>query len=155
MKSKRKIYRNKKGCRKTKKGGFFNLFKSNSTVMPDECNPNQLSMIKGSDALHQKYQTCCPKTYFGSKNSSPYCTQLDLNFQASLKGENDSNEYQGFSPEETYNMKNDTTNNQVYPQLPKREMDVQIAATKPWYKFWGGKKTRKRRNKITRNRYKK
>ena len=30
--------------------------------------------------MKDNYQKCCPKSMFGSKNSSPYCKQLDLNF---------------------------------------------------------------------------
>lgn len=128
---KRIIHKNKKKIgRNSKKGGFFNVFKSNQPVLPDDCDPTQLSMIKDSSALHQQYQKCCPKRFLGAKNSSPYCKQLDLNFQSALKQENDANEL-----------------NTVVPsaQLPKTEYDVNEAQTKPWYKFWGGKKTMKHR----------
>jgi hypothetical protein len=140
MKSRRQRKHSKRrGGRKTKRGGFLNFFSSKPTVLPSECDPNQLSLIKGSDALHANYQKCCPKTYFGSKNSSPYCKQLDLNFQSSLKGENDANEYQDINPMEQQNT------SYASAQLPKTEMDRAVAETKPWYKFWGGKKTRKNR----------
>jgi hypothetical protein len=33
----------------------------------------------------------------------------------------------------------------VNAQLSKADLDRNIAETKPWYKFWGGKKTRKNR----------
>ena len=144
MKSRRQRKHSKRrGGRKTKRGGFLNFFSSKPSVLPSECDPNQLSTIKGSDALHANYQKCCPKTYFGSKNSSPYCKQLDLNFQSSLKGENDANEYQDLSQSEVNNMKQYPPN--VNAQLSKADMDRNIAETKPWYKFWGGKKTRKNR----------
>jgi len=145
MKSK-KHYRkiNKRKSKKSKKGGFFNFFSKNSNVLPNECNPNNLSMIKGSTALHANYQKCCPKSFWGTKNSSPYCKQLDLNFQSSLSGENDAKEYDGYDdPNEVYQMKQN--NYELNEKLPKSEFDVNAAQTKHWYKFWGGKKTRKNR----------
>ncbi len=75
---------------------------------------------------------------FGTKNSSPYCKQLDLNFQAALKDENESNEYQGFQPDEAYEMK---------------MADGNLSSpTKPWYKFWGEKTRKNRRNKKNKKR---
>lgn len=74
-----------KHTRKNKKGGFF--FSKNDYVAPStECDPNNLASISGSNALHENYQKCCPKGIFGTKNSSPYCKQVDLNFQSALKG---------------------------------------------------------------------
>jgi hypothetical protein len=144
MKSRRQRKHSKRRGRRTKRGGFLNFFSSKPTVLPSECDPNQLSLIKGSDALHANYQKCCPKTYFGSKNSSPYCKQLDLNFQSSLKGENNAKEYPDAEPMEQYQM-NQNPPSYPSPQLPKPEMDRAVAETKAWYKFWGGKKTRKNR----------
>ena len=123
--------------RRNIKGGFFS--KNNyATVLPEECDPNNLSMIKGSEDLHANYQKCCPKGMFGTKNSSPYCKQVDLNFQAAIKGDNDANEYHGFEPEEVQQM-----------QQMQQQQDV---PKKPWYKFWGGKKTRKNRKTSRRHR---
>jgi hypothetical protein len=125
---------NNKRSRRNIKGGFFST--NNSVpLLQEECDPNKLSMIKGSQDLHANYQKCCPKGSFGTKNSSPYCKQVDLNFQASIKSENDANEYQGFEPEQVQQMQ------QQQPE-PK----------KPWYKFWGGKKTRKHRKNSRRHR---
>jgi hypothetical protein len=123
MNKSRKVNRRKRGTRKYKKqrGGFFNFFSSKPKVMPTECDPNQLSQLTSPEELHSKYQSCCPKKMFGFKNTSPYCKQLELNYNASLKSKNDANEYQGFSPEEVYNKK----------QLPQT--------------YNGGKKTRKYR----------
>ena len=90
-------------------------------------------MINGSDALHANYQKCCPKGTFGTKNSSPYCKQVDLNFQAALKSENDANEYHGFEPEEVNQM--------------KQEDAAMAPPKKPWYKFWGGKTNKRKGNK--------
>lgn len=43
---------------------------------------------------------------FGTKNSSPYCKQLESNFQAAIKSENDAQEYHGFEPEKQNEMNN-------------------------------------------------
>ena len=99
---------------------------------PGQCDVNQLTQLKTTDEMHKNYQVCCPKGSFGKKNSSPYCKQLDLNFQSSLAGENNANEYHGYEPEEVYNMRQNGVND-----LP--------AAKKSWYKFWGGKKSKRRR----------
>lgn len=50
-----------------------------------ECDPNNLVNIKTEKEMHTNYHKCCPKSYFGFKNKSPYCKQLDLNFQAAQK----------------------------------------------------------------------
>jgi hypothetical protein len=139
MKSKRHNKMRKNKSRKNKKGGFFNFFSNNSTVVPSECDPNNLSMIKDTKSMKDNYQKCCPKGMFGSKNSSPYCKQLDLNFTAGIKGENDAREYTGFSPEEVYQMKN-----AEHTFTP----DINTPKEKSWYKFWGGKKSRRRRSKY-------
>jgi len=135
---KNRRYRKNKS-RKNKKGGLFNFFSSSKTV-PSECDPNNLSMIKDPKSMHANYQTCCPKTFFGSKNSSPYCKQLDLNYQSALKYQNDANEYTGFDPEEINQMK----------QNPNFDNPNPLQSKKSWYKFWGGKKKvprKTRRNK--------
>lgn len=92
-------YSKKNKSRKQKKGGFF--FGNKPAVAPSaECNPNNLVNIQGSEALHANYQKCCPKGFMGTKNSSPYCRQLDLNFQAALKSENNALGYAGMSQDE-------------------------------------------------------
>ena len=129
MKSKR----NKSLRKLNKKGGFFS---SKPTIVPSDCDPNQLSMIKDYTEMHAKYQKCCPKGIFGSKNSSPYCKQLDLNFQAAIKMKNmneDAKEYEGLDTEDVEEIKQYSNNSFNKP--------------KPWYKFWGGKKTKRRNNK--------
>jgi hypothetical protein len=120
--------------RKNKKGGFFGYSKVASS---SDCDVNNLSSITDSASLHQNYQKCCPKGFMGRKNSSPYCKQLDLNFQAALKRENDEKEYQGYQPDEVYQMKQQ----EATMNPPK----------KSWYKFWGGK-TRKYRKRTKKNR---
>jgi hypothetical protein len=133
--------------KKNKKGGFFSPSKPNDSP---ECNPNDLSMIKGSDALHDNYQKCCPKGMFGTKNSSPYCKQVDLNFQAALKGENDANEYHGYEPDEEAQMKQNDNQSQPVAEIPKSQYDVAVAQKKAWYKFWGGRKSRRANKKHSR-----
>ena len=128
---------NNKRSRRNIKGGFFST-NNYAPVLPEECDPNKLSTITGSEALHANYQKCCPKGTFGTKNSSPYCKQVDLIFQAAIKGDNDANEYQGFEPEQVQQM--------------QQQDQLEAAPKKAWYKFWGGKKTigKRRRGKKTR-----
>ena len=60
-----------------------------------------------------------------------------------MTGENNANEYHGYEPEEVYNIR------QTVPaaELTPLQNDVATAATKkPWYKFWGGKKSKRRRS---------
>ena len=119
-KKSRKSRKIRKG-RKTRKGG----------ALPYECNPSNLSMITGPDALHANYQKCCPKDYLGNKNSSSYCRELETKFKSALVEENKSY--------------GDEDNEVPVAQLPQREFETNVAQTKPWYKFWGGKKTKKHR----------
>jgi hypothetical protein len=149
-KNKKYSRKNKKYSRKNKKGGAF--FFGNKSVVPSlECDPNNLTSIHGSQALHANYQKCCPKGTFGTKNSSPYCKQVDLNFQAALKGENYANEYHGYEPDEVYQMKQTQSQNEPYVKLSNQQYDVASAQKKPWYKFWGGK-TRKNKKHSRRHR---
>ena len=132
MKSRRHRNMRRKVSRRNKKGGEFNSY--NTSIQSNSCDINSISSIQGSNALHTKYQQCCPKTTFGQKNSSPYCKQLDLNFQAALKGENGTDDYERESEV-------------PQPQLSKVQYDVASAQKKPWYKFWGGKTNKRRGNK--------
>ena len=92
--------------------------------------------------LHANYQKCCPKGFMGTKNSSPYCKQLDLNFQAAMKNENDAKGYAGMSLDEAQNFEMQTRNDPAFnPPAP----------AKPWWKFWGGK-TRRRGKKSSKRR---
>jgi hypothetical protein len=156
MKSyKNKLRRNNKytknKSRKNKKGGFFNFFSSSSKVDPMLCDPMGITELKTPEMLHSKYQECCPKTMFGNKNSTPYCKQLDLNFQAALKQQNDAKEYTGFNPEEINQMKQ----NEVFNNSDPLTSSTTMANKKAWYKFWGGKRThynkKIRHNKTRRN----
>jgi hypothetical protein len=144
MKSKRNFKKNKKGG-KSLKGGFFS--NNSSTVSyPGECDVNQLSLSKTPEELHKKYQACCPKGSFGTKNTSPYCKQLDLKFQESLTNENNANEYHGYQPDEVYNMQQNASQTVPAAQITPLQNDVAAAQKKPWYKFWGGKKSKRRRS---------
>lgn len=118
MNKSKKLTHNKKGTKKNRKnkgkkigGGFFDFFSSKPKVVPmqpqiqTQCDPNNLSQLTTPEELHSNYQLCCPKKMFGFKNGSAYCKQVDLNYQAALKSKNDANEYQGYSPEEVYNKK--------------------------------------------------
>jgi hypothetical protein len=134
MKSRRYNQLRKNRSRKNKKGGFFNFFSSKPKVVPTECDPNNLSMIKDANSMQENYKKCCPKGMFGTKNSSPYCKQLNLNYTAALKGENEAKEYVGFTPEEVYQMKQ--AENIYSPEV-----------TMPKKSWWGGKKTRRKHSK--------
>lgn len=136
MKS-RRIRRLRKKMNRTKKGGFF--FNRNKYVAPSGvCDPNNLSSLQEPTELHQKYQQCCPKGTFGTKNSSQYCKDIDAKFQKIIKERNDANEYVGFEPEEVERMKQ---SNAVFTSTPKK-----------WYEFWkkGGKRTRRNKNRSYR-----
>lgn len=138
MRNRRNNFFSRKKSRKNKKGG--RLFSQNNYLAPSgDCDPNNLTSIQGSKALHENYQKCCPKGFMGSKNTSPYCKQVDLNFQAARKAENDANEYHGYNPNDVYQMK-------------QQEPYVNPMPKKPWYKFWGGK-TRTSRKRSNKNKY--
>lgn len=136
MKSKRYNKMRKNKSRKNKKGGFLNFFSSNKSVVPSECDPNQLSMIKDKYEMQTQYQKCCPKGTFGSKNSSPYCKQLDLNMSAQTQLHRDTAGYYGDESEINIDEIKSMSNAPLLGDMPK----------KPWYKFWGGKKSRRTRN---------
>ena len=74
-----------KYIKKRKGGGWFTTKKIADLA---ECDPNKLVQIKNSDNMHSTYQTCCPKSRFGYKNSSPYCKQLKLNYMSAIKAKN-------------------------------------------------------------------
>ena len=119
------------------RGGFMNMFSKPSTTSPD-CDVNNLSSLSkdmgdGQDPvqkMHANYQKCCPKR-FGMYNSSPYCKQLKSNFDVQVQYKRDIAGYYG---DETDVSKIKQTMNQSQNQSQN---------TKPWYKFWGGRKTKK------------
>jgi len=85
MVNKKTLKRNKKQRGKSKKGGILNLFKDKHNKTNTECDPNNLVNLTDSTSMHANYQTCCPKTWYGRKNNSPYCKQLDLNYKAAFQ----------------------------------------------------------------------
>jgi len=115
MKSKRnfrrKNHKSKSKSRKYKRGGgMFDFFlgKSATTTPPvtpvtpvvtptvapvvtSSCDPLKISDLLTAEEIHSKNQSCCPKSRLGIKNNSPYCKQLELNFQSKLNAENDAN----------------------------------------------------------------
>lgn len=121
-KNKKYTKRNKRSHKKYKRGGgFFDFFsgKSSAPVVPDNCNPNNLSQLKTPDQLRENYKTCCPKTFFGMrKNSSPYCKQVELNMNAAVKEEGLQKEYVGMEPMEVAALRN----------VPGAEMPVEQQA---------------------------
>lgn len=136
MKSKsyRKSTKNK--SRKNLLGGWGF---SNQPVAPSgECDPNNLSMIKDYTGMATNYQKCCPRGFFG-KNSSPYCKQLDLNFQALNKSRNINNDVLAESVGNNYQV-NQFSSSSPYNTMQKAS----------WWKFWGGKKSRKNNKKSSR-----
>ena len=71
---------------RSRKGGFFGLFDDKHNTGNAACDPNNLVNLKDSNSMHANYQTCCPKTWYGRKNNSPYCKQLDLNYKSAFQG---------------------------------------------------------------------
>ena len=145
MKSRRNFKKNKK-TRKSLKGGFFF---SNKVNQSGQCDVNKLTELKTSEEMHQNYQTCCPKGMFGTKNSSAYCKQLDLNFQAKLKGDNDALDQTDVTQMATVQQPSDAAVPYENPTPIANIHPSEAAASAPqppWYKFWGGKKSKRRRS---------
>jgi hypothetical protein len=67
------------------KGAFW-FFDDKHNTGNAACDPNNLDNLKDSNSMHANYQTCCPKTWYGRKNNSPYCKQLDLNYKSAFQG---------------------------------------------------------------------
>ena len=72
----------KKTRGKSRKGGFFELFKDKDNDYNGQCNPNNLNNLTSTYDIKKKIDTCCPKSWYGRKNNSPYCKQLNLNYDA-------------------------------------------------------------------------
>ena len=123
--------RKSKRRRHRKRGGGW--FATKKVSVSEICDPNKLSSITDYKEMHKNYQTCCPKSRFGYKNSSPYCKQIDLNFQTAYKHR----DYADVAP----------TDDDDVDQLVqfKKELD---APPPPRSKWWGGRRNKKtRRNK--------
>ena len=86
MPNKKTVKRNKVNSKKSRgrnrKGGFFGLFDDKHNTGDAACDPNNLVNLTDSNSMYANYQKCCPKNWYGSKNNSPYCKQLDLNYKA-------------------------------------------------------------------------
>lgn len=86
MPNKKTIRRNKRNSKRSRsrKGGFFGLFDDKHNTGNASCNPNNLANLKSSIEIKKNIDTCCPKNWYGRKNNSPYCKQLNLNYDAAL-----------------------------------------------------------------------
>ena len=84
MPNKKTVKRNKRNSKRSRsrKGGFFGLFDDKHNTGNIACNPNNLANLKSSYEIKQNIDTCCPKSWYGRKNNSPYCKQLNLNYDA-------------------------------------------------------------------------
>lgn len=160
--------KNKHNKNKNKKGGDFPFFNKPSVIPYNECNVNnlptltkmpdvydmngQLKMIDErlidldnmSLRLRDNYSKCCPKGFMGRKNYSPYCNQLDTTFRIIQQHKQDISGYYG---DETDVGKIKQIMN--YPVPVTAPYPIQ---QKPWYRFWGGIKTRKHRKRIHKRR---
>ena len=143
-----KSRKNRHNYRKNKKGGFF--FTGPKVSSSSECDVNNLSSLSkdtgdGQDPLtkmRNNYQKCCPKDFMGRKNTSPYCKQLDMNFQSQSNYQRD---VEGYYGDET-----DVGKIKQIMSAPVPPMNPIINTAsykKPWYQFWGGKKTRKHKTR--------
>jgi len=136
-----KSRKNRNHSRRNKKGGFFF---SSPKATSSECDVNNLTNLSkdmGDDQdpltkMRTNYQKCCPKDFMGRKNSSPYCKQLNMNFDSQSNYQRDIAGYYG---DETDVSKIKQTMNDPVP------LSNANSSQKPWYKFWGGKKSRKHR----------
>ena len=87
MPNKKTVRRNKRNSKRSRKGGFFGLFEDKHNEDKDQnglavCDSNNLVNLTDSNDMRVSYQKCCPKSWYGRKNNSPYCRQLDLNYKA-------------------------------------------------------------------------
>ena len=170
MKTYRHMRKNKNHSRRNKKGGFFfNKPKVapyspvQTSSMTNDCDINNLTTLTKmpdvndetgqlkplderlndlknmNQSLQNNYIKCCPKGFMG-KNTSPYCNQLDTTFKSVDQHRRDITGYYG---DETNVAKiKETMDAPVAGEIPK----------KPWYKFWGGKKSRKYRKRSNKRR---
>ncbi len=142
-----KSRKNRNISRKNRKGGGF-FFGSSNVAPYAECDINNLSNLSrdmgdGQNPLikmRNNYQKCCPKDFMWRKNSSPYCKQLDMNFTAQTNYQRDIAGYYG--DETDVSKIREIMNEPVYTIQPGINTN---SYNKPWYRFWGGKKTIKHR----------
>ena len=153
-----KSRKNRSHSRRNKKGGFFSS--TPKVTSSAECNINNLSMLSrdmgdGREPLtkmRENYQKCCPKDFMGRKNSSPYCRQLNMNFDTQSNYQRDIAGYYGNETDVTKikQIMNEPVATTRQPPI-NPPINPAIANKKPWYKFWGGKKTRKHRKNKKRS----
>lgn len=141
-----KSRKNRNISKRNRKGGF--LFSNSKVASSSECDINNLSTISkdmgdGQDPLvkmRTNYQKCCPKDFMGRKNTSPYCKQLNMNYNSLSQYKSDIAGYYG---DETDVSKIKQIMNEPVP--PPKPVINPGSYKKSWYKFWGGKRTRKYR----------
>ena len=96
-----KSRKNRNISKRNRKGGF--LFGNSKVASSSECDINNLSTISkdmgdGQDPLvkmRTNYQKCCPKNFMGRKNTSPYCKQLNMNYNSLSQYKSDIAGYYG------------------------------------------------------------
>ena len=136
--------KSKTKTKRIKKGGW--MFSSKNTISSSECDVNNLTSLSkdlgdGNDPetkMRENYKKCCPKKLFGRENTSPYCKQLTLNMKAQLQ--NKKLQKQAIVADDATLQENIAVTNSILQNQKK-----------PWYHFWGGKKskrTAKTRRKI-------
>ena len=85
MPNKKTLKRNKrKNSKRGKsiKGGFLGLFKDKDNDYYGVCNQNNLTKLNSTIDINQNIDTCCPKTWYGRKNNSPYCKAVYQKYDA-------------------------------------------------------------------------
>ena len=80
MSNKKTLKMTKKTRGKSRKGGFFELFKDKDNDYNGQCNPNNLNNLTSTYDIKKKIDTCCPKSWYGRKNNSPYCKELNQKY---------------------------------------------------------------------------
>ena len=169
MRKSKNLRKNKQLSRKNRKGGFF----LNKTSVPPsgECNMNTLPALTKfpdvndtngqlkplderlndltvmSNKLRENYNKCCPKGFMGRKNSTPYCNQLDTTFKSIEQHKQDISGYYG-DETDVSKIKEAMDSPVSIPSapvtIPSAPVSIPSApVSKPWYQFWGGKKSRK------------
>ena len=81
MSNKKTLKRNKNSKKgKSRKGGFFGLFKDKHNEENPECNQDNLNNLTSTFDIKKNIDTCCPKTWYGRKNNSPYCKAVNQKY---------------------------------------------------------------------------
>ena len=80
MSNKKTLKRNKKTRGKSRKGGFLGLFKDKDNDYNGKCNQDNLNNLTSTIDIKKNIDTCCPKTWYGRKNNSPYCKAVNQKY---------------------------------------------------------------------------